>query len=239
LTINAMKDGNCLLLQRRKVQFLDPGTDRQGFARTAPRPTVELEAKMKKLFLLVCLVAMLIPLTSATAADETSSFISSAWRLFDEYEASWHDVINTTNKNVYVDLIFFDENGNFCGCDTYEIAGYASLKFWTDDEWELGAIMDSCEYTTAGQLKVIGYTQAPIASNPLFGGNLIGFTTITHDGFDYTRNSAGMKALAMNQSEMGTLHMECSQYWVVENLQKTLGLYRKSTNAPSKNHGND
>lgn len=179
---------------------------------------------------------MLVPLASATAADETSSFLTSAWRLYDGYVASWHDVINTTNKGTYVDLIFFDDDGDFCGCDTYWIDPYGSLKFWTDDEYYDNAIF--CEYTT-GQLKVIAFQKTAFSTSFVSfqpGGALVGYTTIERDE-GYIRNSASMKALTQNTTEMQTLHKMCLDFW--SNGVDKSRMYRPAKGLSSPLHGND
>lgn len=199
---------------------------------------------MRKLFILICLLAMLAPLASAMAADETSDFLTSGWRLYDGGVASWHDIINTTNKVVYVDVVFFDEWGDFCGCGSWYIDPYASLKFWTDDLYDCcfeGTCVidnvDYCAYTT-GQFKVVGYTSEPTPTSILVGGSVVGYTTILEwNVFDKIRNSSSMKALTENKSEMASLHKQCMKYWSSTSISSPA--YSNANTVTSPLHGDD
>ena len=192
---------------------------------------------MKKVLLVIFLVAILVPWTSALAID-SSQYLVGAWSYCGDSDECYVRVkiVNPNLVPVAVDIAFFDMEENFCGCVIYP-----SMSSFSELEFPVYAILDNFylgysfyggpllwgggEFATkcsgiAGMMAALSYKPCTSAGLPIMCKNasvvsynapISGFATL-HD--DYRSSIAGMSAVTVSNSNtvLTTIHSQCYSY---------------------------
>jgi len=181
---------------------------------------------MKKIFLLILLLAMVLTLNSAMAAD-SSPYLSGIWYLDDCQNCiSETEIANPTSLTLQVEAVFYDSNGNFCGCD-YHVMNPNSLWKFESSDYEGGTISGNYGATLfsncgdgRGHLKVIAHT--PCNRGPwncaitaftymtdLSGPTLTGFNRMYRHGFAVNAGMAGVTLNIATKTDMYNIYNAC------------------------------
>lgn len=115
---------------------------------------------MKRLSILVSMLAVLIPLASALAQD-SSPYVVGDWRFNDSGTAvttvnTEFIFVNPTDLTLTLEYAFFAPDGTFCGCDRDTLKPNGRTRYTMADEVSGGQFSTTlCPSQTEGELKSI------------------------------------------------------------------------------------
>lgn len=193
---------------------------------------------MKKVLFVICLMAILVPWTSALGAGDSSQYLSGVWSYCGD-SADCYVRVKIVNPNVVpvaIDVAFFDNQENFCGCLIYPYVSpfqelefpfyeiyysfYENYSFYGGPlVWGGGEYAQKCVgisgMMTAMSYKPCSTKGAPelceTASIASFNNPISGFATY-HDG--YRSSIAGMGAINITNLSpvLSQVHNQCYDY---------------------------
>src|SRR5258708_16989606 len=115
---------------------------------------------MKRLSILVSMLAVMIPLTSALAQD-SSPYVVGDWRFNDSGTAittanTEFIFVNPTDLTLTLEYAFFAADGTFCGCDRDTLKPNGRTRYTMAEEVSGGQFSTTlCPSQTEGELKSI------------------------------------------------------------------------------------
>ena len=177
---------------------------------------------MKRLSILVTMLAVLIPLVSALAQD-TSPYVVGDWRLNDSTTAvttvnTEFIFVNPTDLNLTIEYAFFAADGTFCGCDRDALKPNGRTRYTMADEVSGGQFSTTlCPTQTEGELKTIVFVSEGKKGKKgvVLGDAALGGIQIHIFSNPVDKAESNLQGVAINETttrEINGIHAQCKKF---------------------------